>query len=254
MAFVIICLFALNIQLYGGNIIKYGKLVPHLDQVISRENAMANRMYARNAIYKAFKEGTISFDQALEMTNRYIKNELDRNMNINLMLDYKEHKESKETLLNPWRYMELWFLRMLASTFGAEGGINILNKSIFIPIFIVWILLAGIGAIRSAFTHKTSRIALYLTIIAVFYSLFLMYIVNYRIYLGAEIFNLAVQGRYIFPILGPLYILWSYYLMNLFSRKQERLITCFVTASIFIISDFPFFLMHADSKWFAFLM
>jgi hypothetical protein len=238
----------LNIQLYGENIVKYGKIIPSLSQVISHDHAMKNRIYARNIIYSAFKEKRISLDKALEMTSQYFKSELDRKMNIKMISDYMEHKKSGKPLLNPFEYMGLWSLRMMATIFGVEWSMNMLNKGIFIPIFIVWIMMAGLGALIRYHSPEAGRLPFFLAVIAVFYSLFLMYAVNYPIYLKAEIFNLAVQGRYIFPVIGPLYILWSYYLLRLFKERNARVIIFFVTALIFIASDLPYFIVHTTPE------
>jgi hypothetical protein len=63
---------------------------------------------------------------------------------------------------------------------------------------------------------------------------------------------MTVAGRYMFPVLGPIYVLFSYYLLRLFMGRNVRLGISVVGALIFVAFDFPFFLSNVTSDWFAF--
>jgi len=78
-----------------------------------------------------------------------------------------------------------------------------------------------------------------------------MYVINYGSYLDSRATWLGLQGRYIFPVMCPMYVLLSYYLIHLFTGRRAQFVIFSVTAMIFIACDFPFFLSFATPDWFA---
>jgi len=87
-------------------------------------------------------------------------------------------------------------------------------------------------------------------VIAAFYGFFLMYGVNYQIYLYSGALGWALQGRYLFPVIGPIYVVSSYYLPRLFWSGRLQLGVVTAASVFFIASDFPYFLVHVTSDWF----
>ena len=82
--------------------------------------------------------------------------------------------------------------------------------------------------------------------------MFLLYAVCYQAYLYYEQPGLALQGRYIFPVIGPLYAFMCYYLLSLFSNPRVRLGAAAVAALLFLACDLPLFLAEAPRDWFIF--
>ena len=119
-----------------------------------------------------------------------------------------------------------------------------------IPIAVM-LVLAGAGMLLRWRYEDVVGIPMLLALICGGYMLIIMYVLNYKIYLYFESFDIALQGRYLFPVTGPFYVLFTYYLMRLFSNERARLGLAVVAAFIFIASDFPFFLCHATREWFA---
>ncbi len=241
---------SLNIHLYGGNYFHYGSLTPGMSQVLSTDTAMQNRIEARNRIFSLFKEDRISMEEALAMTSQ-ISHPGDRAGAINLIFNHAALKNNKFRLLGPIEYMVPWSQQMSACFFGICGHIAMPNYAPTIWPFAALSVLAVLGILVRWRPWDTDRLPLYLMVIAAFYVFFLMYGVNYQNYLYYELLVMQLQGRYLFPVLGPIYVLSSYYLLRLFRGRYMRLGVFSAAAVIFIASDFPYFLLHATPDWFA---
>jgi hypothetical protein len=248
--FAILAFVVLNIQLYGGNVLHYKKLNPKIYKVLAPEIAMQNRISARDMIYLAFKEERISLNKALEMASQ-ISHNGDRRDTINLIKTHTANEERGVPLLGPLEYITPWSLRMMATIFGIFGHLTMFNKWPAILPFVALIILTGLGIIIRWRPRETKLLPAYLAVIAAFYGIFLMYAVNYRSYLYYENFALALQGRYIFPVIGPIYILSCYYIMQLFRGKYARWGIFVMAVIIFIAYDLPYFLIRATPEWFA---
>ena len=248
--FAILVGLSLNIQLYGGNIVHYRNLVPGMSKVLSPEIAMQNRIYARNMIFTDFKEERISLDKALEMAS-HINHDGDRRDTIKLIENYMANKYRGVSLLNPLEYIVPWSLHMMATIFGILGHFRMLNQGPTIMPFFALMMLTGLGILIRWRAREAGGLPTFLAVIAVFYGIFLMYAVNYQIYLKYEVVHLVVQGRYIFPVIGPIYVLSCYYLLRLFEGRYTRLGVFVATALIFVAFDLPYFIIRATPKWFA---
>jgi hypothetical protein len=77
-----------------------------------------------------------------------------------------------------------------------------------------------------------------------------MYFINYQSYLSSGLPDDAVHGRYVFPVIGPAYLLSSLYLLRLCRGRCARLGIFAAAAIIFIVSDFPQFLYRVTPEWF----
>ena len=86
--------------------------------------------------------------------------------------------------------------------------------------------------------------------IAFFYALFLMLYENYQAYRYFGEISLTVQGRYLFPVLGAIYPVSSYYLTRLFRGRGPRLTLLTTACVIFISLGLPFFLFNVPADWF----
>ncbi len=241
---------ALNIQLYGGNYLHYRNLAPEMGEVLPPEIAMQNRIYARNTIFIAFKERRVSFEKAMEMASQ-ISHPGDRAAAVYMIDNYAGRRSSEEQLMGPVAYIVPWGLRMLASTFGILGHVSMINEGPAILPFIALMVLTCLGILIRWRPREAAGLPTYLAVIAAFYGIFLLYAINYKTYLYYELFNLALQGRYIFPVIGPLYVLSCYYLLHLFRGRYLRLGVFLAAAVIFIGSEFPYFLINATPDWFA---
>jgi hypothetical protein len=240
---------ALNIHLYGGNYLHYGDVAPEMSDVLSPDKAMQNRLAARSMIFSQFKEGRVSKEEALAMASQ-INHPGDRADTIYTIENYIALKNSRVELLGPLAYMIFWVQQMSAGIFGIFGHIQMANRGPTSWPFAALCALTIISILVRWRPSDAEWLPTCLMTIVAFYGLFLLYGVNYHGYLSTGALGLGLQGRYIFPVLGPLYIVSSYYLLRLFRSGYLRTGVLATACIIFIASDFPYFLFHVTPEWF----
>lgn len=245
----IVVFLVANIQLYGGNFLRYGTLDPPMAMVLSIESTMQNRIEARNRIFELFRAEQISQAQALSMAMQ-IKHLGDRDAAIMLVNDYAAQKQTGLHLLGPLAYVPVWIMKILPGIYGIYGHLELANYGPTIYAVVLLALLATVGFARRWRPSREGFSPLYLILIAVSYATFVMYFVNYQTYLVFANSEISVQGRYLFPVIGISYAFATHYLLNLFSRNAIRLAVAVIAALIFIGSDFPLFLAGVTGDWF----
>lgn len=241
---------SLNLQLYGGNYLKYRNISPEMDQVISADSAMKCRTQARNLIFTLYKEGKVNTDQAIAMA-KGIAHEGDRGTTLALIEEYDEQRTNHIEPFGPIEYIPIWIETVMTGIFGIFAHQAMPAGTGRVLLFLSLIMLSVVGFVREWRPRTDGWAAGYLALVALSYGLFLMYFVNYRTYLDYYSTWLSLQGRYVFPVLAPFWIVCSVYLMRLFNGKSARFALFAVAALIFIFSDFPFFLSGVNSGWFA---
>lgn len=174
----------------------------------------------------------------------------DRNETIYMINNYAALKNNEVQLLGPMDYTVFWVRQMYAGTFGIFGHLQMANRGPTIWPFAALSILTFLGFLVRWRPRDAAWIPACLLAIVAVYSLFLLYVVNYPIYLDSGAPGSALTGRYIFPVLGPIYVLSSVYLLRLFKSNHARLGMAVTTAIIFIASDLPYFLLHATPDWF----
>jgi hypothetical protein len=248
----ILCFFfvASNVNLYLGNIVKYGKLRPGIDKVIGLEQAMQYRLFARGYIVRLFRDGKITYLEAQNMSYNYIKHPGDRGDALAMLGKTAQEKASKKiTRIDRVRYTFAWTDLMMTRTFGITGH-RVMNKSrsgmllYFTLLLIVLILL-----FRRIKASDLQGTGIYLLFIAGFYILLLMQHVNYNNYLNYGAIGLALQGRYTFPVIAPIYALAAFYLAGFGPTWWKWGIFLAVTG-IFVYGEFPWFLQNVSPDWF----
>jgi hypothetical protein len=239
---------ALNIQLYVGNYMQYGSIAVDTTAVLPLESAMQYRLTARGYIFKEFKEGRVSKEQALAMTAQ-IDHPGDRADAIFMIENYEKYKNNETHKMGLPEYIPLWVERMAAGIFGVFGHLQIAN---YWPTIAPIALLATLTLLAFLIRWRpwdAEWLPTCLMVIAGFYTFFLMYKFNYQDYLGSGAPFVALQGRYIFPVIGSIYVLASFYLMQLFRDRIGRLAIFGLSAFIFIMSDLPLFLTRVTPIW-----
>jgi hypothetical protein len=240
----------LNIQLYGGNYLRYKALTPQITDVLSLENAMQFRLAAKAFIFNQFRDGRITKEQALAMTAQ-ISHPVDRANAVYLIENYAEFKQSGFHTYGLTVYIPWWIERMAAGIFGIFAHLVMPNYGWTVVPIAFLAGLTGIAVIVRWRPWKAGeRLSASLTAIAVSYAAFLMYVINYQSYLSSGLPDDAVHGRYVFPVIGPAYLLSSLYLLRLCRGRCARLGIFAVAALIFIVSDFPLFLYRVTPDWF----
>ena len=210
---------ALNIQLYGGNYYHYGSLNPDISDVLSPEEAMQNRLAARDMIFSQFREGRISGQEAMDMASR-IKDPDDRKDTIALMENYFALKNNMIKMMGPLEYAALWVWYMSGGIFSIPVNYHLFKEGPTLWPFAALGVLTGLGILIRWRPSDAAWLPTCLMVIVAFYGLFLLWYVNYPKYLYLGEFSSGVQGRYLFPVLGAMYVVSSYYLLRLFRSRS----------------------------------
>jgi hypothetical protein len=239
----------LNGLLFGGNYLKYGNLEPAMEQVLPLENAMHYRLTARNYIIHQFRDGKISINQAWDMASR-ITHTKDRLDTIGLVNNYAQLSQAGFKPMGLLEYSGAWAQNMMATIFGIKAHISMPNQGISLLALELLALLAGTAFVVRCRLRDDQCLPTMIMAVAFFYPAFLMFKINYPAYLDSWNIGLTVSGRYIFPVIGPIYVLSSLYLMRLFTGRYLRLALAAVAAIILIGSDFPYFMIHVAPDWY----
>lgn len=234
--------------LYGGNVLRFGRLVPKENQVLALEQAMRYRIFARNYVVSEFRKGNLSYEEAVAMAEE-IQNPGNRRRALNLLYRAKDPEALLASVLEPAQYAPAWVKLMLADGLGYHGHrvIRKLPRDVFY--MEVMLLVAGLIAWRKWRPGEAEGVPLWAGVITFFYAMVLMWLVNYRHYFRAGMLDFALQGRYIFPVLVPLCGLVAYYLTAHLPARSRWLVAAAV-AVLFLMGDLPWFLDHVNRCWF----
>lgn len=243
----------LNIQLYGGNYLRYQAIIPSIENVLPLEQAMQYRLAARGIILKQFRQGQISLEQAHEMASR-ITHSGDRQDTLTLIDNYAYRQQSGFRPIGPLPYTAIWFLQMLSTSFGIKAHIGMPNHGLsFIPLTVLLLFVITAFVVRWR-PWDMDWLPTSLLAVSACYAVFLVVMINYPAYQESTDIVMSVAGRYIFPVMGPVYVLSCLYLLRLFKGEKMRLGLAVFAALALIYSDFPFFLTRVTPEWYAMIL
>jgi hypothetical protein len=242
----------LNLQLYAGNYLHFGTLNPGMSEVLSQKAAMEHRLDARGIIFNQYKDGKISYMDALILTGE-MNHPGDKADTFYLLMNYENLKKNPQLWLGPLAYIKVWFENMVATIFGIKSHLIMVKDWRYLTPLHAIMSLSLLGFIVRWRPHESGWLPPGLAAVAAFYAGYLLYEVNYPSYLNYGAPALTVYGRYLFPIIGVCYSLSVYYILALFRSEQIRIALALSMAVLFIAYDFPWFLMHATPEWFSWL-
>ena len=248
MVLFVVVLFLLNCQLYGGNLIKYGRFTPNLDQVFTVEEAMQNRIFARDRILLLYSTGKINYDQALKMADK-ITHQGDRAGTKRMLEVERYYQEKPFYILNPVQYIWTWLELMVVKINHVETHRYIIkteNENVYYNLFF---LLSAIFFIRYYQKDDEQGLLTLSLIVFIFYTLVLIYWVCYPIYISSHYLGKDQNARYWMPVIFPFYALISYYLLKPL-KFPYNFILIIIVAFLFINGEFPYFLRHDSAAWY----
>jgi hypothetical protein len=249
MSLLLLLAFALNLQLYAGNLLKYHALIPQMAAVTSSSAAMNYRLDARGTIFNDYKEGKISYMDALILAGE-IKHPTDKADTFYLLMNYQKMKSNPNLWMGPYDYVKFWLQTMLTTIFGIKGHLVMFKEpSYLLPVYAL-AALAALGFVVRWRPRQSEWLSPMLAALALFYAGFLMYQINYDSYLNYGEPTLTVYGRYLFPIMVPACVLLCHYLLQLFRNAYLQLALTLAAALLFIAYDFPWFLTHVTADWY----
>ena len=247
LAGVVICVVA-NLSLYGVNLVSYGKIVPGCTQVLTHEQCMENRINARNWVVSQYRLGKLSYMDAWRATAQ-IKHPGDIAHAQRLLENERRVKLSKPEPLNVLDYMHLvWVQAMKPSMFGIMAHQSMLRTpnelwSYGVIFFVALLLLA-----RNLRLDGSDAIWLGLAVVVFGYYALLVGYYNYTGYLHTNAPLLGVQGRYLFHVLVPAYLLMAEFILRPFP-KWGQIVMALLVCGVFIAGDFPYYLNHVSDVW-----
>jgi 4-amino-4-deoxy-L-arabinose transferase-like glycosyltransferase len=210
-------LFVLNFEVYGINLIKYQSLTPECLDVLTYEQCLENGVFVRDNVWIPAQEVKF-FDMVLSGER-----------------------------IGPIRYTGIWIWEMAKRIYGIMGDSSLFASNYILPFYLFFYLIALILGVRNwkNFNKETK----YITYVTIFYLLILLFVQNYNMYLKRGYPTLALQGRYMFPVISSSYILFVLFLNSIKKKWLKGLV--FVSLIVlFVIGCIPFFVLNVDPNWF----
>lgn len=241
-------LLVANLHLFGGNLLRYGKLIASPVDLYGLEGALQNRIFARDYVIRQFQDGQISFEEALEQADA-IENRGNRRRARNVLIRLRDPGAFRASLLSPEVYFPVWFRIMLSRVVGYDGHRVMHKTNLELAPYFLLIVSTLLLFIRKAGPGEVKGYPLATGFVALAYGFVLIAYVHYPKYLQFGVPDFFVQGRYVFPVLVPLCGLAAFYSLTYLPERLQGLVG-FGVAAIFIYGDFPYFLTRVNPCWF----
>lgn len=207
----------LNLILFGNNILKHGELTPDCEKTLTYEQCLTNGVFYRDNI-------TIP---AVEV-------------NVVEMIKSGER-------LDPIRYAGVWSWEMTKRVVSIMGDQSLYHSNLVVSVFFsLLVITIFIGAFNWKKYNKETK---YMVILTLFYLLVLMIVQNYDMYLKRSYPTLALQGRYMFPVISSFYVLLSIFWLKIGNRYLKIGIIA-VSLLLLILLSIPFYILNVDPTWF----
>lgn len=209
LALIFILLGILNFSIWGINLIKYHALRPSCNKILTEDQCNLSPFVARAQ--------QLNLPQKLTLAD-VIK------------------KQYPDPIEYVWDY---WIYSMLKRIYGIMGHKSYFPELIitFYRLLIMWTILIAIRYWKQ-FTLKISS----MSITFAFYAITLLTI-NYNSELITGFKHVAIQGRYIFPVIGIAYTLAVYYISRI-QNSNIRRATVIYTILLFLWGSPLLFLAH----------
>ncbi len=243
----LLCVVA-NLSLYGANLVQYNRVVPGCAQVLTHEKCMENRIYARNWIISQYRLGRLSYMEAWRATE-LIRHPGDIAHAKRLLNNVRQYQMTRPEDLNVLDYMHLvWNQAMKPSIFGIQAHRSMLRSPNELWAYGLVCFAALLLMVRTLRFDGSDRLWLGMAGILFGYYFFLVGYYNYTGYLQHHALLLGVQGRYLFHLLVPAYLLMAEFLLRPFP-KWGQITVAVAVAGLFIMGDFPYYLSHVTEAW-----
>ena len=207
---IILSFLVLNMNLYGTNLIRYHSIKPSCVEVMKVEQCMKNAGFAS-------------------------------------YFELEKIAPSQDSLLKLFWYIPHWIHLMIDRTYGVFTHLKLsLTYEWFLCYFSTFVL----SVIKFIRDYDKKRVEhSYFIFLIVFYTIILMVFTNYPAYKTHGIIHAGVQGRYMFPVLIPLYALLSSSILS-FKNKYIRWILFIFVMVVFLFGNIPFFIRNVTDEWF----
>ena len=245
-----LCLVALtaNGLLYGGNLLRFGVLLPNMEMVLPVEACLQNRLFTRDYAAREFKAGKRSLLDAQRLALS-IRDPGDRASAWEQLNEAATAKaQAPKQVLGRLGYAVEWAQVIVARTYSVAAHLSLFKQEAdFYPYYALFILATGMWLLRlrDLWSPGLAGVAA----IFLFYTTILMQVVNYAIYRDTGFSGRALTGRYLFPVLIPLYLLTAHALFSKMPRWWQ-LSAGTLVAIFFVWGEFPWFYRLAGPEWY----
>jgi hypothetical protein len=200
---------ALGVRHYGGNVISYGKILPGAEDVRGADNAL-DPLHRR--------------DRRLAET---------------------AHERTQMAFV---KYLARWLHYSMKGMIGINSHLSIVHpKETVNVILFLWFL----GFVILAWKYKVlldAKTDFYVVGICLAY-LIVVFLRNFTFYLRHYQFEIALQGRYLFPVYFPLLVILLKYSFAGWGASRKFLVLALL-CSIYAGLGFFYFLDHGTDVWF----
>lgn len=207
----------LNLILFGNNILKHGELTPACEKTLSYEQCLENGVFYRDEISIPAVE-----------------------VNVIEMITNGER-------LDPIRYAGVWSWEMTKRVVSIMGDQSLYHSNLVVSIFYSLLVITLFFGIFN--WKKYNKETKYMVIITLFYLLVLMIVQNYDMYLKRGYPTLALQGRYMFPVISSFYVLLTVFWLKI-GNRYIRIGLIAVSLLLLILLSIPFYILNVDPTWF----
>jgi len=142
-----ILLLVLNMTLYLGNLIRFQKIVPTADQVLTVEQSIGNRIYAREKILSLYRTSQLTFNEAIKKAEE-IEHPGDLIGTLGLLKRARDNTLKPIPTLDRVQYAHLWRKGMLSRSVGIVGHIAMTKQSYWFSVYQLIFLFAFLLLIR----------------------------------------------------------------------------------------------------------
>lgn len=209
-----LAVIGVNLSVYGVNLVKYGDVLPKCKQLYSAEQCSSS-VFKQRAVELEFPEEKLDLRDVFQ--------------------------QKKQDPVN--YFSEFWLASMRNGVFGILGHqvYNPIQLDSYYSLFFLFILLI---AVRYWGGRDGVFYALLLLVVAYFGTILF---INYQSELKTDFRHIAVQGRYLFPVLAPFYVLVVEFLTRVKHTIVRRLMLAY-SLVLFIIGGPAYFLLVVAAR------
>jgi len=242
--------WALAAWLYGGNLVGYGKVQVFAQEALPLDWALENRIVRRGWVMEGYRTGELSYEEARREIAR-IPNRGNQRRARHIVDILRAGHGRPPDLVSPGVYAAIWVQIVRDRLYGFHG-----NGGYVVPPLrlLAWLVLplAALALLVFLFRLRReadARLVGHGLAISVAYLSILIGLVTYPVYRLYGALDLAVNGRYVVPLLPFLYCFGARYLVAPLGRHAKWLAFTALVA-LFVWSDVPHLLRHMNACWF----
>lgn len=209
-----VVMIGVNLSVYGVNLVKFAEPIPDCTDIYSQQQCDLS-VFVRRAKEMGFPEEKLTLRDVIQQRKT-----------------------------NPLTYFdEYWFKRILTTVYGIMG-----HQSYYPTLIISFYKLLYIFVFIIAIKYWQKKDYLFYALLALALSyVFAIFIESYNEELMSDFQHVAIQGRYLFPGLAPIYVLLVDFISRI-GHKFVRRVTVAYTVLLFAVGGPVLFLLFFAAR------